>query len=98
LVSLLNIFRAGKKSERARPVVIKLSSKEKRDDIIQKGKEIKITSNIRVSPDLTPMQRQQLSALYKEAEEKNGTASGNYEWRVVGPRDQPRLVKRTKEV
>jgi hypothetical protein len=95
--SVFSIFRAGKKSDKTRPVVVKLSSREKRDEIIKRGREIKSSSNIRVSPDLTPMQRKNLSSLYAEAEEKNKTAPGNFEWRVVGPRDQPRLTRRAKE-
>jgi len=96
--SLLQIFRAGKKSEKARPIIVKMSCKDEKDKIIEKGREIKTKTGIRVSPDLTPMQRKHLSSLYEEAEEKNKIEMGNYEWRVVGPRDLPRLAKRQKGV
>jgi hypothetical protein len=94
---IVSIFRAGKKSEKARPLVVKLSSKERRDEIIRKGKSFKETTNITVSPDLTFMQRQNLSQLYTEAEEKNQNEAENYEWKVVGPRDLPSLVRRRKK-
>ena len=80
---------AGKKSDKARPLVVKLNNKELRDDIISKGKKFKIATNISVSPDLTYIQRQNLSSLYTEAEEKNELE--NYEWKVVGPRNLPNL-------
>ena len=94
---IITIFRAGKKSDRPRPVVVKLRSKELRDEIISKGKKIKIATHITASPDLTNIQRQNLSSLYTEAAEKNQTESENYEWKVVGPRDLPSLVRRAKK-
>ena len=93
---IVTIFRAGKKSDKARPLVVKLSNKEVRDDIISKGKKFKIATNISVSPDLTYIQRQNLSSLYTKAEEKNQNELENYEWKVVGPRNFPNLVRRTK--
>lgn len=96
-IEIVSIFRAGKKSEKARPLVVKLSNKERRDEIISKGKSFKITTNITVSPDLTFMQRQNLSQLYTEAEEKTKNEAENYEWKVVGPRDLPGLVRRKKK-
>ena len=96
---LLSVFRAGKKVDaKNRPTVIKLSNKIKRDEIIQNGLQIKQQTDIRVSPDLTLMQREHLSSLYKQAEEKNqDSESKNYYWRVVGPREMPKLVKKTKQ-
>ena len=66
-INLVTIFRAGKKSDKARPLVVKLCNKELRDDIISKGKPFKTATNVTVLPDLTYMQRQNLSSLSTEA-------------------------------
>jgi hypothetical protein len=96
---LLSVFRAGKKQDKNRPTIIKLSCQTTKDEIIKHGFHIKTETSIRVSPDLTPMQRENLSNLYKQAEEKNKDAeSKNYLWRVVGPRDLPKLVKKPKQI
>jgi hypothetical protein len=96
---LVSVFRAGKKVDnKNRPTVIKLSSKIKRDDVIQNGLQIKTKTDFRVSPDLTPMQRETLSSLYKQADERNQSdESKNYCWRVVGPREMPKLVRKPKQ-
>jgi hypothetical protein len=45
------------------------------------------------------MQRENLSSLYKQAEDKNKHCeSKNYCWRVVGPREMPKLVKKAKQI
>ena len=64
---IVTIFRAGKKSDKARPLVVKLSTKELRDDIISKGKEFKIATNLDVG---FTRSHQRAKALSAEAKEK----------------------------
>ena len=82
-----------KEDDKTRPMIVKLN-KEKRDQILENGKIFATNTQIKVAPDLTLMQRNQLNKLFEEAKVKN-EALGNYEWKVVGPRDTPRLKVHT---
>ena len=73
---IVKIIRAGRKSYKGRPLVVKLSTKELRDDIVSKGKELKIATNLDVGFTRSHLRAK---ALYAEAKEKNQNDLENYE-------------------
>ena len=96
-------YRAGELPDTAtdtpRPVIIGFRNQAKRDEILSKGRNLKDTAfeKISVIPDLTRRQRQEEGKMREEANTKNQELTEedrlNWEFKVVGPRGQRRVIK-----
>ena len=74
---ILYNFRAGKKQEdTVRPLVVKLSSKQLKDSILENGRTIYLNKAVSVAPDLTKIQQHKRNELIDEAKDK----TSNREW------------------
>lgn len=98
-------YRVGEKTDRAaaRPVVVGFRNQGARDTVLQEARQLEHTDfkDIRIIPDLTPRQRREEEDLRKEAASRNDQLTeeeaGNWEWMVVGPRGQRKLLKKSKQ-
>jgi hypothetical protein len=105
-------WRLGKKPEdtaTARPLVIKLASKEAKEGVLKQGRKLKRKdewSSVYVSPDLTYRQRMEArkeetklkEEVAKKNEEEKNDEDREGEWIVVGPRGKRRIVRKRENV
>ena len=66
-------------------------------NLITDGRTIYLNKAVSVAPDLTKIQRQNRNEMIDKAKDKT-SRSENFLWRVVGPRDFPRLKRFPKDV
>ena len=100
------MYRAGEKGKQAnsgpRPLIIGFRNQASRELIYRSARKLKNSqhADIYIVPDLTARQRKDEENLRQEAEKRNGemndTDSGNWEWKVIGPKGQKRLIKAKK--
>ena len=97
------MFRIGEKSDRDRPVTISFKKNDRKDDFISKSHKLADSnySQISISTDLTKRQRKEQKDLETEAAKKNESLSREdflkFEWIVVGPRGNKRIVKAPRD-
>ena len=79
-----------KKEGKKRPVIITISSEEKKREILKSLHKLrKSTDNFTITHDLTVQQREELQDLIKEAKNKEECdQSGRFIYRVCGPSEE----------
>ena len=93
------MFRIGEKSDKDRPVTISFKKNERKDDFVSKSHKLADSNyqQVSISTDLTKRQRKEQKDLETEAAQKNESLSREdflkFEWIVVGPRGNKRIVK-----
>lgn len=98
-------YRAGEKQEedRARPLVVGFREPELRDRVLNNSRSLSshpTYKDLNMVADLTARQRKEEEDMRKEADKRNqemtAEESGNFQWKVVGPRGKRKLVKLRK--
>lgn len=95
-------YRLGRQEagKRYRPLLIKLTTMDLKDEFLRSKHTMKDYNKVnntryRVDPDITKMQRERLSILKKDAEEKTKKEKNGEKWFVWGSKDNPKLKKMT---
>ena len=87
---------ARKDKMKDRHIIITLRSGELRDRLLEHKREILEKHAIKIDQDLTKLQQENLSTIYKEASDRNDKLGTDpkFKWTVKGPRSNPFLGKR----
>ena len=82
-----------------RNIILSLRSSELRDRVLERRREILDKHAMKINPDLTKLQQNNLSEKYREADDLNKKLStdSKFQWSVKGPRTNPFLGKRLKD-
>jgi hypothetical protein len=95
-------YRAGERQEegRSRPLVVGFRDPGLRDRVLNHARNLSshpTLKDLNVVADLTARQRKEEEDMRKEADKRNQEMtreeSGNFEWKVVGPRGKRKLVR-----
>ncbi len=73
--------------------MVRFVEEEKAVEILAKAKNLNGKSSVRIDPDLTKGQREELNRLWKIAKERSEGLDKSMCWIVVGPKTLPYLKK-----